>query len=377
MNTSGDPTSAEPLLIADGRPRLVVDLSNVCRERALGGSEPAAWHRFVRVMHAWTAQMGGVAHGLAIADASLRPLLRASDRDALKAAERAGIVRSQPGSADPLILELAERYGASVLSDDRFRGHRQRHPWIQGCEDRFFVWNVRKNGEIAIVALDMGRSTPSSLSRHAELDDLRGRGLDARNAPDRELLDRVYRCTNQACLTARLYPDRIQVPPELRGGRPCCPDCGAPLTDLGSRPATVKVVAEDRQGTRLLERVLEDEQELELGRPDLHAGDRRLARVSRRHVHLRLRDGRLWARDLGSRNGTKLIRWDERQRQPRPAIALGEEPQVLGRRDQLVLADALRIRRSGERFAIAPPQPPGVEQPAGGPELTEKLTESR
>jgi hypothetical protein len=373
-------TPAQPLLLADPPPRLLVDLSNVCRERALGaGDRRAAWERFVRVMHAWQRQLGGVPRGLALADENLRFLLCERDRVALEAAERDGIVRSVPGSADREILRLAERHGACVLSSDYFRGSRRdRHPWIQGCVDRFFAWKLDADGELTIVARDMGHTSAPSLSRHAELDELRDRGLDARLPADRELLGHGYRCTNEACLTARWHPDRLLVLPEQRDGRPRCPGCGCPLADLGPRPATVKVVIERRDGAKLLERTLEEGQELQLGRADLlDADDPRLPRVSRRHVQLSLRDGRLWARDLDSRNGTTLIRWDERHAAGAPAVALAGEPLALGPRDLLVLAGAVRLRRSGERFAIAAPAAEDPRRATGATTTDEGVREAR
>jgi hypothetical protein len=354
MNASHHPTSS--LLIADPQPRLVVDLSNVCRERALGGGSGAAvWGRFVSVMLAWQHHFGSAPHGIAIADANLRYQFSSGDRATFEAAERSGTVRSVAGSADWEILQLAECHHACVLSGDRFRDHRRRHPWIQGCTDRFFAWETSATGEPAIVASDMGHSSSFSLSRHAEIGELRDRGLDARSAAHRELLTHAYRCTSESCLTARLYTDRLLVPPELRDGEARCPDCGGPLTDLGPRTTAIKIVVEERSGARLLECALEESQELEVGREHLGTSARQHARVSRRHVLLWVHNGRLWARDLGSRNGTELIRWDKRGAEYEPALALGEAPLALGRRDLLVLAGAVRLRRSGERFPYAAP----------------------
>jgi hypothetical protein len=376
MDSFQHPASAKPPLVPAQPPQLIVDLSNICRERALGaGAQQAAWGRFERVMHAWRDQMGGVPRGVAIADENLRFRLCAQDRATLEAAERNGMVRSARGTADPVILELAEQHRAYVLSSDYFRGHRGRHPWIQGCVDRFFTWQINAAGEPLITPRDMGHTSPSSLSRHAEMDDLRGRGLDASRLADRELLDHVYRCTNEACLTARWHPSRLLVPPEQRDGRPRCPGCGCALTDLGPRPATVKIVIEDRDGAKLLERTLEEEQELELGRDDIDADASRLTKVSRRHVSLRVRDGRLWAYDLNSHNGTTLLRWNHVQGVYEPAIALTREPITLGPRDRLVLAGAVWLRRSGERFAIASGSP-GDGRAAGDQTTTEDAPEA-
>ncbi len=329
-------------------------------------------------MRVWQHQMGGVPRGIAIADESLRFRLLESehDRAALKAAERSGIVRSVPGSADPVILQLAKTHGACVLSRDHFRDYRGLHPWIQGCVDRFFEWKLGANGQTTIIARDMGHTSPASLSRHAEIGLLRGRGLDADRASDREILSRAYRCTNKTCLTAQLYPERLLVPPQQRDGRPRCPGCGRALTDLGLRAPTIKIVIETRDGTKLLERTLQEGQDLMLGREDIDAGTPRLGRVSRRHVSLGMHDGRLSARDLDSRNGTTLIRWEKRHAAYAPAVVLDGEPTALGRRDLLILAGAVRLRRSGERFAIGAPG--AIQSPRGAAATTaEDALESR
>lgn len=365
MNMLGDRDDG-PLMMANPRPQLVVDLSNVCRDRALGvGTGEAAWGRFVRVMHAWREQMGGVPAGIAIADASLLRRLTSSDLQQLRVAEGMGIVRSVKGTADPEILELASIHGARVLSDDRFRDYRGRHPWIQGCTDRFFVWES-SGGRLKIVAVDMERSSPFTVSRYAEIGELRAHGLDARSASDRALLRRAYRCPNPDCLSARWHPDSLLLPPRLRGDQPRCPSCEGPLIDLGPRPAAIKLVLQWRRGAKLPERTLEEGQELELGRGDLTTDDPRRARISRRHLLLDMHDGRLRARDLGSRNGTMLLRWLGRQREYAPAVTLGVKPVTLAERDLLVLAGALYMRRSGERFAIALPELVDIPRDTGG-----------
>jgi FHA domain len=359
---------AQPLLSRPDAPRVVVDLSNVCRDRTLGaGGRRAAWSRFERLGAAWRRQLGGPPAGLAIADANLRFLLSPADRRRLEVAERAGAVRVARGGADAEILALAERSGALVLSMDLFRGHRRAHPWIQGCADRFYGWEADTRSGVRVAVRDMGRSSDHSLSRHEESDSLRGRGFDVRRRTDRSLLRHAYRCPRESCLHARYNPERLLVPP-VRGERrdPRCPGCGTPLVDLGRRPPAVEIVV-DLDGRETLRRMLEEGEEVELGRADVEPRDGAPAprEVSRRHLLLTFEDGRLLARDLGSRNGTAVARWSrERGAFGRPVAIPGERAVVLGPRDVAVLAGVARVRRSGRRFAIGAPHLHGMRPDA-------------
>lgn len=359
-------------------PQLIVDLSNVCRDWLLSPDgdrlsldRSASWRAVERVMAAWRAQMSRSPRGIAIADESLRPLLRSGDRQLLAEAEQSGEVRFVP-EADRLILELARSTDAAVLTRDRFVGHRREHPWIQGVTGRFYGWEVDDDGAVSIVALDMGTSTAYSISRGEEADRLKERGLDPRDPADRELLLHVYRCTDARCLTARFTPQRLLVPPAVAGRRPICPGCGNDLQDLGPRAGTVEIVV--GLGEReLIRRVLEDGATTTIGRADLPVVPETLsalARVGRRHAEVGVEGTMLRVRDLGSRNGIAVARFNSLTHvleAPRP-IGAGEAVQ-LGHRDVAVLAGTVRVRRSGQQFAVPPVRPAAPGAARGGSTL--------
>jgi len=344
-----------------GDPQVIVDLSNVCRDESLGESpNKAAWGRFERVMKAWREQIEPSPQGVAIADENLRFLLGAADRRQLELAERAGLVRVVTGSADTEILSWAQRSGASVLSKDRFVGHRRQHPWIQGTTDRFYRWEAGRDGGVRIVAADMGTSGPYSVSRGEEADFLKARGLDPRRPSDREILMHAYRCTNSACLTARFSPERLLVPPARSQRQPVCPGCGRPLEDLGPLPGAVEIVIEgaDRE---LARRLVEEGTTVTLGRSDVpkphdDSAAHEIGRVSRAHISVRVERSRLRICDLDSRNGTEVLRWDPAARsfgQPQ-SVTPGDKLE-LGPRDVALLGGTLRVRRSGQQFATGTP----------------------
>lgn len=353
------------MTVPAGDPQVIVDLSNVCRDGSLGKSSgQASWSRFERLMEAWRAQVEPNPQGVAIADENLRFLLGSADRRQFELAERSGLVRAVSGAADTEILRWAEASGAVVLSRDRFVGHRRQHPWIQGTVDRFYRWEVDSSGTIRVGAAHMGTSGPYSVSRGEEADLLKARGLDPRRPSDLEVLSHAYRCANPSCLTAKFTPDRLLVPPARRQRQPICPGCEKPLEDLGPRPGAVEIVLESAD-QELARRIVEDGGELTMGRSDVpvrggEAARQALARVSRAHVRILLDRWRLRVRDLDSRNGTAILRWDSAARahtEPQ-AISAGDTVD-LGPRDVLLLAGALRVRRSGQQFAAGAPDAGG------------------
>lgn len=363
------------MTVPAGDPQLIVDLSNVCRDEALGESpNKASWSRFERVMQAWQDQMGTIPQGVAIADENLRFLFGPADRRQFELAERSGLVRAVPGAADAEILRWAEASGAAVLSRDRFVGHRRQHPWIQGATDRFFRWERADSGDVRVVAADMGTAGKYSISRGEETDFLKGRGLDPRRESDRELLAHAYRCTNPGCLTAKFSPDRLLVPPAKSERQPVCPGCKQPLEDLGPRPRAVELVIEHGEG-ELARKLLEEGSEITLGRSDLpRPSDEQTAqavgRVSRSHLQVHIERSQLRIRDLESRNGTTVCRWDSvaRSHSDPVKVAAGEQIE-LGHRDVALLGGAVRLRRSGQQFATGVTGSAG--KPAGDPTQSE------
>lgn len=121
----------------DSPPDLLVDLSNVCRDKDLGGRADASWDRYELVLAAWRDQINRDSRVLAVADDSLFRMLRTmQDKAAFVAAQGRGEVITAP-DADPVILDMARETGAAVLSRDGYVGHRRKHDWIQGDAEHF------------------------------------------------------------------------------------------------------------------------------------------------------------------------------------------------------------------------------------------------
>ena len=334
----------------------IVDVSNVCRDRDLAPrSATAAWSRFTRLTAA--LRDAGAQRIAGVADANLRHLLSAADRRQLRTAEADGLVVTVPGSADDEILRRAERTGAMIVSHDRFAGHRRKRPWLQGCTDRVLGW-TEIDGDLRITPVDLGFATAQSMSRGEEADLLRERHLDPFRRPsDLEVLQHAYRCPNPTCLRSRLSPERLDTLPERSDGHAICPWCQTELEDLGARLRGVEVVIE-RDGRELGRKAIARDAEIVLGRDDLgdDAGDA-AKHVSREHLRLRCRDGKLWVADAKSLNGTSIARWNSctRELDTVQRLARGEAVE-LGQRD-VVLIGAYRLRRSGQRFALASTSP--------------------
>jgi hypothetical protein len=338
-------------------PQVIVDVSNVCRDSSLAPTgRAAAWSRFTRLVAAWHAFSPARIVAVAVADESLRFVLSPTDRREFERAQRSGTVYTVDRSADEEILREAERTGALVLSGDRFVGHRRRHPWIQGCTDRFFGWTEDAEHGLRIVPVEMGIAGAYSLSRGEEADLLRERHINPQRPDDLEVLLHAYRCTSPGCVPAQMFPDRLATPPARHEQRAVCPWCKSELQDLGPRQRGVEVVIE-LGGRELTRKVLGEGAELVLGRDDLPAVDdpeaaAALARVSRAHIRLRCQKGLLRVRDAGSTNGTAVARWNSNTRtlDRLEPLAAGQEAQ-LGHHDVVVMGE-VRLRRSGQQFAI-------------------------
>jgi hypothetical protein len=344
--------------VLEDNPDVVVDLSNVCCDGSLGSAAyEAEWTRYERVLAAWRAQMDEHPRAAAIADASLRYKFSPEDCARFKREVSDGAVKVvHGGEADPEILRLAERTHALVLSDDLFRDHRRFYPWIEAEPSRFYTWKTHLDGEIRIVAQDMCATSPRSISIHEEAKLLRNHDLDPDRSSQRVLLQHAYRCDNPECLNGSAYRDGLPYPPRRGpGGEPLCRHCKSRLVDLGSMPDALKLVFE-HDGEKLWEFLIEDAHTLELGRTLLtkQLGPESasvLELISRRHLELRWADGRLLARDLGSQNGTTIARRRHGSRSlgtPEPLVQ--DELVEVGPADELVIADAIVLRRSGKDF---------------------------
>lgn len=337
-------------------PDLLVDLSNVCRDDRLGGNEGASWSRYERVMQAWREQVNAASVVLAVADNNLiRKFETVQDKAAYTSALGRGEVISAP-DADPVILERARETGAAVLSKDGFVGHRRKHDWIQGDAEHFWSWQSRPDGSVRILRRDMQVKGGYTMTAAAEKDERKAKNLRDTDAQD--LLARFWRCRNAAC--PRSAEEPLNDPPRLHYGRTLCPACREPVSDAGPRPPGrgFKVIADGSEQARF---VLLDRQVLMLGRGDgtgvldLSGVAAAAGKLSREHVRLEIRGGQPVATDLGSRNGTKVERWDTRSKGWGPLRTLEHGVAVtLLPRDRLVLAGAVNVEQSARSYVVAP-----------------------
>ncbi len=357
---------------------VIIDLSNTMRSQELDDTGTACRHdgrcarisRLQRLLAAWEAEIDREPAWLGVADATLHGLLCSAEEKAVYAGwKRAGLVL-EVGYADPEILAAAEKDDASVLSGDGFKSFRRLSAWVVGNHRRFVRWSVL-DGMVRLHA-GLVPVPMQDLSRAEEEDDLRARGLPVHDAG--ALLGQHWRCGSASCFARRLYPERLGVLPSFHRGQARCPWCAGPLLPVGARAASVEVKVE-RDGREFRTLLLEEGDEVTVGRdrPPVFDATAGLpadvaARISRRHVRLRFRNGRLEVQEAGSSNGSRLWRWDARLRRPQDSGSLrGDMWTRLARADAVLLAGGVTLRMSGRRWPLSVPQSQDrVDQPVDG-----------
>lgn len=88
---------------------------------------------------------------------------RMADQSRARLAMEHGWLETAPGDADDRILELADRYGAAIVSNDKFEYARDDYPWLQGCTDRVFSASWRK-GELLLQPRLLRIATPEEIA---------------------------------------------------------------------------------------------------------------------------------------------------------------------------------------------------------------------
>ncbi len=114
---------------------VAIDGSNVC---SVGGIPPR--FELKRLEHLMS-QVMMMAKGINVrvrvfVDASLRHRLAKPELERLEQMIARGEVEEAPAgqAADSFLLEWADRHGAIVISNDRFREYRKRYPWLQSLD---------------------------------------------------------------------------------------------------------------------------------------------------------------------------------------------------------------------------------------------------
>ena len=145
----------------------LLDLSNVVRSRRADGSQTASLHRLSRLLEA----LGGYTHDpqvrvYAVADQSLlssRLFASQRERQSLRAWRDARLLEVV-ADADVRLLELAEATGLRIVSGDRFRGHRDAFPWLQGSTEHVIEPVVDRAGGVTFRPRDLGVVAPWEIS---------------------------------------------------------------------------------------------------------------------------------------------------------------------------------------------------------------------
>lgn len=324
-------------------PTVIIDLSPVVR---LDGKND--WRHVEMVVNAWREQKDPDAVFYGIADNSLERHMDDYGNRRLKEWKRHGCARSE-SYADPEVLELAEKNPeAVIITTDLYRDLRRTFPWLQGSTR--LLRPVISGPNVTFAELDFSPIPHHEVSWRAEEADLKPKGLTTPQA--RQALLYEWACADSTCVWAAAPV--IDDDPRYKDGRVCCPECRTPARRVGARANTREVVV--LLGDDEVDRIpLVEDTSLVVGRGrgedryDVRGilDDRHSALVSRDHLRLFNRSGRLIVEELGSRNGTALIRKGGDESRLQPGVLQTLEPT-----DRISLArDALRIRPSGRKRA--------------------------
>lgn len=336
-------------------PSVIIDLSPIVLLRG----EPS-WHWVEEVTQAWRDQRDPGAQFYGVADNSLYYRLDEAGKRGLSDWKRRRAARSVSW-ADPEVLELATQFEfAHVVTTDLFRDHRRDFPWLQGT-DR--IWKpVIQGDKMRFDQLDYSPIPAEEVSWRIEEADLTPKGF--RSPEAREALRHEWACTSNACPWSTKAV--IEEDPAFREGNVLCPSCSTPAKRLGFRESTREVVLlldEDE-----VDRIpLAERSELTVGRGrDVDRYDVRgvlddaaAARVSRDHLKLVNKGGRIFVEELASKNGTAIVREDgvtaQLQAGVQQAVGVGERLELSGGVLNIRLSGKKRPRGTYEPDLTAPP----------------------
>lgn len=322
-------------------PSVIIDLSPIVLLRG----EPR-WDWVESAVKAWRDQHDPRARFYGVADNSLWYKLDESGKRKLSEWKRKRMARSVSW-ADPEVLELATQFeSAAVITTDLFRDHRREFPWLQGT-DR--IWKpVLADDSMRFKQLDYTAIAPEEVSWRIEEADLTPKGF--RSPEARDALRYEWRCASSGCVWAGKAV--IEEDPAFREGQVVCPGCSTPAVKLGPRESTKEIVlllGEDEvDRLPLAERaVLTVGRGRDVGRYDVREvlDDPTANKVSRDHLRLTNTGGRIFVEELGSKNGTRIVRANGAS----APLQVGVQ-QVLAHAEHLSLAGgSLNIRLSGKK----------------------------
>lgn len=352
--------------VPDG-PLVLVDLSNLCRDRRLLDTDVRADITLLDgLVKALETSEVAFREVHSIADRSLPPLLDSPGRRRLRVMEQDGSLELS-SIADERILDLA--FGGPgdsrtlVASMDNFDDFRRTYPAIQGSSDRFLGWDREMDGSLRVFRRDMGIHEHQRLSRKEESEELKARRLHRQTIIDQATAT-YFRCEQPECLLAQLWPERLPELPRFDDLREqfVCPSCGSALVAGEPRPASTQLIVflHDVEQFRFL---LAEGERIVVGRKDTRGCiglESRLPpgtadTISRKHAAFIRSNGRVVAEDLGSRNGS-VVRSSDGSRDD--VLLAPGAPQVIGRRSTVTLPAGITVELSGRSIPLEGERPP-------------------
>ncbi|WP_283134612.1 FHA domain-containing protein [Rhizohabitans arisaemae] len=340
-----------------------VDMSNVIRERDLGGTRAAELSRFTKLVDGlavFSNDESVMVYG--VADESLlrnTHLLADRERAVLHRWYRQGLIEVLE-KADDRLLEIADGTDMKIVSRDSFADYHRVYPWLSGNRDRFLRHVAGRGGTVTVVPRIMPTPSESQMSKKEEESLLLQWGMyDRRDArgPRRDLLSRRWRCPEDDC--PLFGPARAggRALPDNRSGTVSCPTHRRPLDDLGHQLRRVQVKI--RVGDAVYRRfVIDAGHQVRVGRapepPGIALPTKGNESISRRHVILRW-DGRSLTVTDTSSNGTMI-------RPPTgPPFRLPPGgTRRLRTHESVILNDRVELVVSGREYVIDEPDDPHV-----------------
>ena len=325
-------------------PSVIIDLSPVV---LIEGQDKPDWRWVEAAVKAWREQQDPRARFYGVADNSLKYRMDDAGRRGLAQWKRNRMARSVP-YADPVVLELATEFeAAAVLTSDLFRDQRRAFPWLQGTNR---IWKpVVKAGKVEFERLNYTPIRDEEVSWRIEEAKLTPKGF-RKNPEAKNSLNYEWRCTSTSCRWA--HKSLIEEDPAFRNGQVVCPACSTPAKQLGFRESSKEIVL--LLGDGEVDRFpLAEDSELTVGRGrDIGRYDVREVledavanKVSRDHLKLINKGGRIFVEEFGSKNGTLIVR----EGGAAGSLQKGVQ-QALELNEHLALAGgALIIRLSGKK----------------------------